>query len=122
MSKKNTPNTEVQNNEVVVTKTVNVVTTTIKHPGRPINPDSPRQQRLREMEERRLNGSDVKRGRPVNPDSVRQHRLATMNTGVLGRPVNPDSARQQRLALKGTLPLGRPKKVNVDVEAEISED
>jgi hypothetical protein len=45
-----------------------------------------------------------------------------MNTGVLGRPVNPDSARQQRLALKGTLPLGRPKKVNVDVEAEISED
>jgi hypothetical protein len=122
MSKKNTPNTEVQNNEVVVTKTVNVVEKTIKHPGRPINPDSPRQQRLREMEERRLNGSDVKRGRPVNPDSVRQHRLATMNTGVLGRPVNPDSARQQRLALKGTLPLGRPKKVNVDVEAEVSED
>jgi hypothetical protein len=122
MSKKNTPNTEVQNNEVVVTKTVNVVEKTIKHPGRPINPDSPRQQRLREMEEKRLNGSTVKRGRPVNPDSVRQHRLATMNTGVLGRPVNPDSARQQRLALKGTLPLGRPKKVNVDVEAEISED
>jgi len=122
MSKKNTTPTEVQNNEVVVTKTVNVVEKTIKHPGRPINPDSPRQQRLREMEERRLNGSDVKRGRPVNPDSVRQHRLATMNTGVLGRPVNPDSARQQRLALKGTLPLGRPKKVNVDVEAEVSED
>jgi hypothetical protein len=24
--------------------------------------------------------------------------------------------------LKGTLPLGRPKKVNVDVEAEVSED
>ena len=74
------------------------------------------------MEERRLNGSDVKRGRPVNPDSVRQHRLSTMNTGMLGRPVNPDSARQQRLALKGTLPLGRPKMIKVDVEAEVSED
>jgi hypothetical protein len=74
------------------------------------------------MEERRLNGSDIKRGRPVNPDSVRQHRLSTMNKGVLGRPVNPDSARQQRLALKGTLPLGRPKKVNVETTAEVIVD
>ena len=74
------------------------------------------------MEERRSNGSLVRRGRPVNPDSVRQHRLSTMNKGVLGRPVNPDSARQQRLALKGTLPLGRPKKVNVEVESNVSED
>ena len=122
MSKKNNIPTEVQSNEVAVTKTVNVVNTTIKHPGRPINPDSPRQQRLREMEERRLNGSDVRRGRPVNPDSIRQHRLSTMNTGMLGRPVNPDSARQQRLALKGTLPLGRPKMIKVNVEAEVSED
>ena len=122
MSKKNNIQTEVQNNEVVVTKVINVVETTNKRPGCPVNPNSPRQQRLREMEERRSNGSDVKRGRPVNPDSVRQHRLATMNTGVLGRPVNPDSARQQRLALKGTLPLGRPKKVNVETTAEVIVD
>ena len=42
-----------------------------KKTGRPINPNSKRQQRLAELEAKRQNG-EVKRGRPVNPNSKRQ--------------------------------------------------
>ena len=42
-----------------------------KKTGRPINPNSKRQQRLAELETKRQNG-EVKRGRPVNPNSKRQ--------------------------------------------------
>jgi hypothetical protein len=42
-----------------------------KKTGRPINPNSKRQQRLVELEPKRQNG-EVKRGRPVNPNSKRQ--------------------------------------------------
>ena len=41
--------------------------------GRPIDPNSKRQQRLAELEVKAaLNGGKVKRGRPINPNSKRQ--------------------------------------------------
>jgi hypothetical protein len=53
-------------------------------------------------------------GRPVNPNSARQQRLATAPGKKTGRPINPNSARQQRLAemeakrANGELKRGRP--------------
>jgi hypothetical protein len=63
--------------------------------GRPVNPNSKRQQRLATAPGKRT-------GRPINPNSARQQRLAeqaaraALNGGVVkrGRPVNPNSARQ----------------------------
>jgi len=61
--------------------------------GRPVNPNSKRQQRLATAPGR-------KTGRPINPTSARQLRLAELDAkralGTLkrGRPVNPNSARQ----------------------------
>jgi hypothetical protein len=63
--------------------------------GRPVNPNSKRQQRL-------ATAPGKKTGRPINPNSARQKRLAEMeakrqaNGGKVkrGRPVNPNSARQ----------------------------
>ena len=63
--------------------------------GRPVNPNSKRQQRLASAPGKRT-------GRPINPNSARQQRLAVqaaraaLNGGVVkrGRPVNPNSARQ----------------------------
>ena len=52
----------------------NIETTTL---GRPVNPNSVRQQRLAELEAKRNNG-ELKRGRPVNGTSVRQARLAEL--------------------------------------------
>jgi len=46
----------------------------VKKLGRPVNPESVRQNRIKELEERRLNG-EVKKGRPIKEDSVRQMRL-----------------------------------------------
>ena len=95
MSKKK-KNIEVK----VVESTIETIT---KHPGRPVNPESDRQKRLRgELK------SEGKRGRPVDPNSARQARLALMQerreAGELkrGRPVDPNSKRQQSLQLKGT--------------------
>lgn len=57
-------------------------------------------------------------GRPVNPNSKRQQRLATAPGKKTGRPVNPNSARQQRLAemaakrMNGELKRGRPVNPN----------
>ena len=57
-------------------------------------------------------------GRPVNPNSKRQQRLATAPGRKTGRPINPTSARQQRLAeldakrAHGTLKRGRPVNPN----------
>jgi len=42
-----------------------------KRTGRPVNPNSTRQQRLKELEAKRQNG-ELKRGRPVDPNSKRQ--------------------------------------------------
>ena len=79
------------------------IETVANRPGRPVNPDSERQKRLRgELK------SEGKRGRPVDANSERQKRLALMQerreAGELkrGRPVDPHSKRQQSLQLKGT--------------------
>ena len=67
--------------------------------GRPVDPNSKRQQRLATAPGR-------KTGRPINPNSKRQQRLAelaakaALNGGKVkrGRPVNPNSKRQQMIA------------------------
>ena len=94
--------------------------------GRPVNPNSVRQQRLATAPGR-------KTGRPINADSVRQQRLAQLaikrinGNGTIkrGRPVNAGSERQLRLAdlaarrAAGTLKRGRPagtgKKANIAI-------
>jgi hypothetical protein len=93
--------------------------------GRPVNENSARQQRLNDLENRRLNG-ELRLGRPVNSNSVRQQRLNELEikrmNGELrqGRPVNENSVRQMRLKeleikrLNGELKRGRPKKVTVE--------
>ena len=93
--------------------------------GRPIDINSVRQQRLKELEEKRMNG-ELKRGRPVNEESNRQKRLVELEmkrvNGELrkGRPVDENSVRQKRLKeieerkLNGTFKLGRPKMIKTD--------
>jgi len=97
--------------------------TTVKKLGRPVNPNSTRQQELKQKAELRAKGL-IKRGRPTVAGSANQEKLARraqlaeqgMLTGERGRPTNPNSVRQQRLAMlnekraNGTLKLGRPKK------------
>ena len=74
-------------------KTMNVQYSVKAQLGRPVNPNSARQQRLATAPGR-------KTGRPINPTSARQLRLAELeakrSNGTLkrGRPVNPNSARQ----------------------------
>jgi hypothetical protein len=82
----------------------NTTNTTSTQLGRPVNPNSARQQRLNELAEKRANGT-CKRGRPVNGESKRQEVLKAredkVNSGVelkRGRPVVEGSARQIRLA------------------------
>ena len=73
--------------------------------GRPVNPESERQKRLREIEEKRAQGL-IKRGRPVVEGSAHQQKLAAQaerkaaNGGEArrGRPVDPNIPRQQRPA------------------------
>jgi len=91
-------------------KTTNVVETvvTVETPrlGRPMNPNSVRQQRLKEMSDKREQGL-LKRGRPVVAESTRQQVLKAreekVNNGIelkRGRPVNSESNRQVTLAKK----------------------
>ena len=76
-------------------KSLNVEFSNKAQLGRPVDPNSKRQQRL-------ATAPGKKTGRPVNPNSARQQRLiaqaerAALNGGVVkrGRPVNPNSARQ----------------------------
>lgn len=93
--------------------------------GRPVNPNSRRQQELALKAERRALGL-VKRGRPIVEGSKRQaeleakmERLAN-NGGVVrrGRPINGESKRQQLLNARAELAAlgivrtpGRPKVV-----------
>lgn len=92
-------------------------------PGRPVNPNSARQQRLADLEARRAAGT-LKLGRPAETDSERQKRIAEKQAKVdaynaqqaeiangavideadilpnptsLGRPVNPESPRQKAI-------------------------
>ena len=97
--------------------------------GRPVNVNSVRQIRLKELEMKRELGL-LKRGRPVNENSERQLRLKlqainkALGIGGQGRPINPNSARQKRLnelAAKaelngGVVKRGRPAKVVVTDE------
>lgn len=81
-------------------------TTTTPKLGRPVNPNSARQQRIQELNEKREKGL-CKRGRPVNGESKRQEvlklREEKLKNGIelkRGRPVNPNSERQIRLSKK----------------------
>jgi len=99
-----------------------------KQLGRPVNENSVRQIRLKEIAEKRAQGL-IKRGRPANENSknaakvkARQEKLAAGIVLKRGRPVNETSARQQRLndlaerKANGTLKLGRPKQqVTIEV-------
>lgn len=86
-----------------------------KQLGRPVNPNSARQLRLKELADKKANG-ELRRGRPVNENSARQQKLANKveGTGMRGRPVNANSARQLRLAeleakrANGEIKRGRP--------------
>ena len=102
--------------------------TNTKQLGRPVNENSVRQIRLKEIAEKRAQGL-IKRGRPANENSKnaakvksRQEKLAAGIVLKRGRPVNETSARQQRLndlaerKANGTLKLGRPKQqVTIEV-------
>ena len=71
--------------------------------GRPVDPNSARQQKIKQREEMIAAGNEPKRGRPVNPESKRQKQLAARENGEVGhrgRPVNPNSARQIAIAAK----------------------
>jgi hypothetical protein len=124
---------ETANIETVVVAAENV--TEVKQLGRPVNPNSERQQRLAELEAKR-NSGELKRGRPVNGTSERQKRLAELaakaeqNGGSIkrGRPVNGTSERQKRLAeleakrANGELKRGRPAMIKVAiVETPVAE-
>ena len=95
--------------------------------GRPVNENSARQIRLKEIQAKREAGL-IKRGRPITPLSNNQFkkecRLLKESLGIeikRGRPVNKFSVRQTRLndlearRANGTLKLGRPKAVVVEV-------
>ena len=49
----------------------------VKKLGRPVNENSVRQQRIKELEFKRENGL-LKRGRPVNVESERQKRISEL--------------------------------------------
>lgn len=114
---------------MVVEVQVPASTTKGKSPGRPVNPNSVRQQRLADIEKRKAEGKFGRTGRPVNPESAnykkkmeREARKAEGGVISRGRPVNPDSARQKFLAdiaerkANGTYKLGRPKAIKTETE------
>jgi hypothetical protein len=95
--------------------------------GRPVNENSARQIRLKEIAAKREAGL-IKRGRPSVPGSANQMKMYERNFKIQqgldikrGRPVNPESARAKRIAdlearrANGTLKLGRPKMVVIEV-------
>jgi hypothetical protein len=85
--------------------------------GRPINPESKRQERL-------ATAPGKKTGRPVNPKSKRQQRLAELaeraeaNGGQVprGRKPNPNSKRQQAIAAKVELEALKAKVAELGLE------
>ena len=68
-----------------------------KQQGRPVNPNSERQIKLKMLNELKEKGIEIKRGRPINSESERQKRLELKGKVALGRKVNPNSERQKRL-------------------------
>jgi hypothetical protein len=104
--------------------TKEIKATATKKQGRPVNPNSERQARLKAQAELKAHGVEIKRGRPVEETSARQARLALKGKVALGRKVNPNSERQQRLAaleLKRAsgveVKRGRPKMVKATDDA-----
>ncbi len=75
--------------------------------GRPVNPNSARQLRLKELEEKRKNGT-LKRGRPVVEGSARQLRLAELEA--------------KKANNGGVMPLGHPKSKVEQVEVVKNEN
>lgn len=63
--------------------------------GRPIDPESPRQKRLIEMEVKRQLGL-LKRGRPVEPNSDRQQRLADREAKGDAKPGRPPMTEEEK--------------------------
>lgn len=116
-------------------KNVKVEVVEVAQKGRPVNPNSKRQLRLKALEEKRKNG-ELKKGRPVVEGSARQLRLKELEekreNGTLkkGRPVSSTSKRQQRLAELeakkaangGVMPLGRPKSKVEEIEITKNEN
>ena len=100
-----------------------------KQLGRPVNPNSARQLRLKELAEKRDNG-ELRRGRPVDENSARQQKLANKveGYGLRGRAVNPISARQLRLAeleakrANGEVKRGRPAGTGETKVAEVKKN
>lgn len=97
-----------------------------KQLGRPVNPYSARQIRLKELTEKREKG-ELKLGRPVVEGSKRQQRLLELEEKrqrgecKRGRPVNGESKRQQvlreremRQAAGIELKRGRPKAIEIN--------
>lgn len=82
--------------------------TTVKSLGRPVVPGSKRQQQIAAKQAAIAAGNPPHRGRKADPNSKRQIRLAELEekkaagllTGERGRPVNPNSKHQQALAEK----------------------
>lgn len=118
--------------EAVVTETPAIVETSSAKKGRPSNPESKRQQRLKDLAERKANGT-LRRGRPANGESARQKRIAELkakaeaNGGKVkrGRPTNGESARQKKLsertakiAAGQAISKGRPKVAKPVAEAK----
>jgi len=70
-------------------------------PGRPIDPNSERQQRLAELEEKRQKGV-LKRGRPVMEGSERQQRLFQREEKAkAGIPIKPGRPRYVKIMING---------------------
>tara|TARA_B110000503_G_C7036250_1_gene366231 strand:- start:65 stop:460 length:396 start_codon:yes stop_codon:yes gene_type:complete len=76
--------------------------------GRPVNKNSVRQMRLKDLEERRNDGT-LKLGRPVNVDSVRQKRLFEI-----------ENRRNNGEVIKRGRPKGSGVKVSKEKAVEIS--
>jgi hypothetical protein len=88
---------ESQTEEVMITITNEGVTKSTR-PGRPVDPNSPRQLRLAEQARMREEGL-LKRGRPAVEGSARQARM---------------QARAERLAAGLSIKPGRPKMIKVE--------
>lgn len=99
-SKANTANTtevitETVNEVIASTPTVENTNEGKKTPGRPVDMNSARQQRLVDIEMKKmLNGGAVKRGRPTNPDSDRQKKLSNKTPGL--KPGRPKMSEEQK--------------------------
>ena len=110
---------KVKTAKVAVVKVKKVKVTKVKSErgqGRPTNPNSVRQARLKAMAERaKLNGGIVKRGRTTSKTSARQIRL-TLAASNLAKGI---VVKRGRPALK-TVKIVKAKKAKVNVVKEVT--